>query len=224
VHARAVSRALGLEETRKSRPASAALIARKLMLLDCVVGEADVTWYATEYDKVALFAQQFGVPEADLPQRVYEAEQADDGTITRYFPHNLPMYVTPDAIVHLVYLALDVTARGLEQFLFDHALLIRHLPQWAVVCLRPAHLGPLPRAEAAFRRSVSPVATATQGSASLARHFHVRRAVDQGELANVSVAELYAFRAAQRRLSTPAVEQQYREWLRSGDSRQPWRA
>ncbi len=217
LHHRSVYRALDVDTPRKRTPASPALIARKLMLLDVVLGEPAATWYATEQEKVSLFSQAFHVPEPDLPKRVYEAEHAVDGQTTRYFAHNLPIFVRDgDPAVHFVYLAVDVTARGLEQFLIDHAALMHHLPRWVVVCVRPAHLGPLPGAQVSFEHFVSPVAKATNGNASLARYFMTRRAIEQDQLAGLSVAELYQFRAAKRRFSSPAVEQQYRVWLSGG--------
>ena len=82
--------------------------------------------------------------------------------------------------------------------------------------MRPTHLGPLPGAEASFEHCVSPIAKATNGDASLVRYFTTRKAIEQDQLADLSVAELYQFRAAKRRFSGPAVEQQYRTWLASG--------
>ena len=63
--------AIGQNDNRNRRRTSAALIARKLMLLDYVLAHRDVDWYATEADKVALFTGPFAVPALDLPQRIY---------------------------------------------------------------------------------------------------------------------------------------------------------
>ena len=47
--------AINQDDNRNRRRTSPALIARKLMLLDYVLGEPNADWYATEQDKVALF-------------------------------------------------------------------------------------------------------------------------------------------------------------------------
>src|ERR1051326_6046291 len=52
LHAKSLYRVLEQSENRNRRAASAALIARKLMLLDLVLTKPDVDWYATEEDKV----------------------------------------------------------------------------------------------------------------------------------------------------------------------------
>ena len=205
----------GLEEPRKSRPASAALIARKLMLLDCVVGEADVTWYAPNTTRWRCSPSQFGCLSRTATARVRGRKRPTTAR-SRDTSRTILRCTSTRCNRAPGYLAM-MSRRRARAIPFDHALLIPSSAAVAVVCSATGPPRAAPGAEAAFRRCVSPVATATKGSASLARHFHVRRAVDQGELANVSVAELYAFRAAQRRLSTPAVEQQYREWLLSGD-------
>ena len=49
------------------------------MLLDYVLEQRDVEWYATEDDKVAFFTSRFGVPLLDVPQRVYVAPRRDRG-------------------------------------------------------------------------------------------------------------------------------------------------
>ena len=73
LHARSIYRALGQDHNRNRRNASAALIARKIMLLDFVLGHPEVEWMATERDKVEMFAERCGVPLADLPQRAFPA-------------------------------------------------------------------------------------------------------------------------------------------------------
>ena len=59
LHARSIYRALQQDDNRNRRRTSAAAIARKLMMLDFVIGEPGVDWYATEADKVAFFTQRW---------------------------------------------------------------------------------------------------------------------------------------------------------------------
>jgi hypothetical protein len=91
--ARSLYRAIDQEENRNRRHTSPALIARKLMVLDYVLGHHEREWYATEQDKVALFTARFDVPIGDLPHRVYTATDGVAGPTTRYFVQKLPIYL-----------------------------------------------------------------------------------------------------------------------------------
>ena len=153
LHARSLYRVLRQEDNRNRREGSAALIARKLMVLDYVLSHGDVEWVATEQDKVELFAERIGVPTGDLPQRVFAAADAGGLPTTRYFPHKLPLAMVGDPpVVHFVSLVTDTTGRGLEQFLQDHAALLRRLPAWSVIAVGPDAALRLANCEGAFAR------------------------------------------------------------------------
>jgi hypothetical protein len=62
LRASAIYDPIGQPDNRNRRSASAALIARKLMILDYVLAHPNVEWLATEEDKVAFFITRFGVP------------------------------------------------------------------------------------------------------------------------------------------------------------------
>jgi len=49
------------------------------------------------------------------------------------------------------------------------------------------------------------------------RYFVTRRAVEQNDLAQLSVADLNHFREARHRLADPLVETRYARWLVVGD-------
>lgn len=130
LHARTIYRALGQDENRNRRAASAALIARKIMVLDYVLGHPELDWLATEADKVDLFADRCAVPRFDLPQQVFTASSTAGPRTTRYFTHKLPVAMAGDPpVAYFVYLVTDATGRGLEQFLADHARLLRGSPR-----------------------------------------------------------------------------------------------
>jgi hypothetical protein len=218
VHARSVYRAIGQDDNRNRRHTSPALMARKVMLLDFVLSEPDVSWFATEEDKVALFTTRLDVPPLALPCRIYEAA-SENGRTTRYFVHKLPVYVAREpGVVHFVYLAMESTADGLQQFLVDHASLFNHLPRWSVVCLRPGHLGLLPGCEQAFEQFLrGRLDVPRRGGEALAQYFTVRHSIEREQLAQLSVADIYEFRAAKRRFSAAALERLYSDWLVSGN-------
>ena len=219
LHAKPIYRALAQTDNRNRRHASPALIARKLMLLDFVLSEREVDWFATEEEKVDLFTGRYGVNIQDLPGRHYDsADQARPGT-TRCFVHKLPIYLAGDPLVpHFVYLAMDGTAGAFEQFLRSHGRLFARLPGWVVACVKPVHLRHTGTHEAVFQRFVDgKTAASRQTETQLLRYFHARRLVEGDQLSRLTVAELYDYRAARRRFSTPAFERLYVTWLSDGD-------
>jgi hypothetical protein len=220
LHSRTLYRVLRQEHSRNRRQASAALIARKLMILDYVLSRPEVEWAATEEDKLDLFAERLGIPRDDLPQRVFAGSEPDAGQTTRYFPHKLPVAVVGDPpVVHLVSLVADTTGRGLEQFLQDHAGLLRHLPAWCVIAVGPEVSLRLAGCDAVFERFLaSPLATLSAHLDDLRWYFGTRRAVDAGDVARLSLPDIERFRRLRERFGAPAFTQLYDRWVSAGDS------
>jgi hypothetical protein len=187
LHHWSLYRALGQEENRNRRHVAAALIARKLMLLDVVLSATDAEWIATEADKVALFTERLRVPLVDLPRRTFVSRGANPRT-TRYFIQKLPIALVGDPpVVHLVYLATDGGTVPFEWFLREHARLLSGLPAWVVVVAHPSRVSATPVWDAVFRRFVSGDSAVTAARVcDLERYFVTRKAVEQNELARRS--------------------------------------
>jgi hypothetical protein len=219
LHARTIYRVLRQEHSRNRRQASAALIARKLMLLDYVLSRSEVAWAATEEDKLDLFAERFGIPLADLPQRAFAASAPEVEPTTRYFPHKLPVALAGDPpVVHFVSLVTDTTGRGLEQFIQDHASLLRHLPAWCVIAVGPAASLRLAGCDAVFERFLpSPLATLTAHLDDLRWYFATRQSVEAGDVARLSVSDIERFRRLRERFNAPAFGSLYDRWTAGGD-------
>jgi hypothetical protein len=219
LHAKSLYRALHQDENRNRRTLGLALIARKLMLLDFVLGEASGEWFATEQDKVALFRDRFQVPLANLPRRVYRSRNGQTEPTARYFVHKFPIYVTGD-VVHFVCLVTDVTGQAFTQFVWDHDSLLRRLPAWAIVAVGPTHFGGLGRCEVVFDRymegSLRPVAV--ERGQELRWYFATRRAVEQHDVGALSVTMVDRFHAARRQFASAVVDNLYADWLVHGDA------
>ena len=84
---RAVYRALGAEDIRHRRIASAEVLLRRLLSLDYVMGHTGQAWLPTEPEKVAAF-EALGLDRRVLPVRVYRGAAGDT---RRYFPLKLPV-------------------------------------------------------------------------------------------------------------------------------------
>jgi len=217
--ARPFYRVLGQEHNRNRRAASAALIARKLMVLDFVLSHSHAQWIATEEDKVQLFAERLNVPRADLPQRAFAAADNRDRPTTRYFPHKLPVAMVGDPpVVHFMVLITDTTGRALEQFLQDHADLFRRLSAWSVVAVGPSASLNVADCEGAFARFLkSPVVPFSERIDDLRWYFTSRRSVDDGELSRLSMSDIDRFRQLRRSFNSAPFEALYRAWIVRGD-------
>ena len=107
--------AIAQDDNRNRRRTSAALIARKLMLLDYVLTHRDADWYATEVDKVALFTERFAVPMSDLPRREYASQSWQTPPTCRHFIHKLPISLTGDQPVTSFVFLLPIRPVRLSQ-------------------------------------------------------------------------------------------------------------
>jgi hypothetical protein len=216
--ARGIYRAIGEEDNRNRRQASAALIARRIMVLDYVLGHPQVEWLATERDKVDLLTKHFAIPHADLPQRMFAASTPASAATTRYFLHKLPVAVDGDPpVVSFVHLAIDGTGRGLQQFMADHARLFASLPQWTVVAISSSPAA-LAACEAAFARArARPVATSTTNVEDLRWFFTTRQVVDSGDLTRVSYADIDRYRSLRERFAAASFDTLYADWCQQGE-------
>lgn len=83
-------RLLGEPDHRHRRPMSVGRAVERLMVLDGVLAEADVTWLGLARDKVATFtAPPFCVPPDALPRTTVD-------NVVRPFPDPFPIGLAPD--------------------------------------------------------------------------------------------------------------------------------
>jgi hypothetical protein len=218
LQARAIYRAISEPELRNRREASAALIARRMMVLDYVLSHADVEWLSTEDEKVDLFAR-FGVPLRDLPQRASAVARSEASSATRYFRHEAPVAVLGDPpVATFVCLVTDTTGRTLEQFLRDHGRLFAWLPSWMVVAIGPSPTG-LRACEVAFERyRRRPIETVSATTDDLVWFFRTRQAVDHGDLTGLSVTAIDRFRTLREAFRRPVFDELYLAWQRDGEA------
>ncbi len=216
LHGRSLYAAIDEPDHRDRRPASPAQIARRLMLLDVVIARRDVPWFASEPEKVELFTRRFQVATLALPRRAATASAVGaDEAQAAYFPHHLPIFLSPDAVPHFVYVSTDGSDDAFATFLRDHTLLLRSLPRWGVLLVGTTPWPGLPKVFETFTASLK--ATVSGADDDLRWFFERRRLVDSGDLAQVSVFDLRRFRTLRQRFDSPAHERLYAEWLERGD-------
>ena len=211
--------AIGQNDNRNRRHTSAALIARKLMLLDYVLSESTAEWYATEADKVCVFTTRFGLSPADLPQRVYLARRQGDANTTRYFIHKLPIGVAGNPpVVSLMFLVTDTSGDAFEHFLRDHRRFLNRLTHFRIVAAAPQHIPGLPACTAALRRFVAEVERprAAEEISELEFYFTMRDQFERNDLPRLSSALIARWHDARRRFSAAEFEQLYPRWKEEG--------
>jgi hypothetical protein len=205
LHASAIYDPIGQADNRNRRSASAALIARKLMILDYVLAQPHVEWFATEEDKVALFTMRFDVSPYDLPQRVYIAPRRNTPSTVRYFVHKLPIFVSADSpIISLVWLVTETSGDAFEQFLRDHVRLLSRVPQWRIVAVAPRHIPGLPACAPALERVMRSVASPrpTEDCDGLRLYFTRLDQVERNDVGRVTGAELQEFYKLRQRFES----------------------
>jgi hypothetical protein len=221
LQASAVYDAIGQADNRNRRSASAALIARKLMILDYVLEHRDVEWFATEEEKVSLFTTRFGVPVLDLPQRVYIAPRRDSPPTIRYFIHKLPIFIRQHPpIVWFVWLVTDTSGEALEQFLHDHVRLFAHLPRWRVVTVAPRHIPGLPACAPALERVIVAVRLPRpiEECDALRAYYGRLDQIERNDLGRVSLEEIQRFQKTRQRFEGNDFEVLFQRWKTDGDA------
>jgi hypothetical protein len=213
--------AIDQDDNRNRRRTSAALIARKVMLLDYVLAHRDVDWYATEADKVALFTGPFAVPALDLQQRIYVSRLRQTPPTFRYFIHKLPIGLAGDPpVLSFVFLVTDSTGQAFEQFLKDHLALLNHIPRWRIVAVAPRHIPGLPACEVALRRVVAYVQRPHRHTLAeldaLTFYFTTLDCLDRNDICHLSIASLNKFRETRPRFAAAEYEVLFQRWKVDG--------
>ena len=205
--ARPLYAALGEENNRNRRHTSPALIARKLLLLDFVLGLPDHDWYATESDKRELLVNRLGVPDAALPQRTYTSPRPTPpqgaAHTTRYLVQKLPIFLTgPPETVNFVCAVTDAHASAIEAFVRDHDALLRCLPRWTLHAVLPRTGASQEACARAYTRALRTTSMAAVSAADLAWFNRVRGRVENGDLRDLGVADLQKYRELNRHVGT----------------------
>jgi hypothetical protein len=221
LHASAIYDPIGQPDNRNRRSASAALIARKLMLLDYVLGQPNVDWFATEDDKVQLFTNEFGVRPIELPQRVYVARLRDAPPTIRYFIHKLPIFMAKDSpVVSFIWLVTETSGEAFEQFVHDHVRLLSHLPEWRIVAVAPRHIPGLPACKPALDRVIAAVERprSTAECDALRAGFRTLDEIEGDGVSRLTVGEINAFRMTRDRFERHEFDSLFQRWKVQGDS------
>jgi hypothetical protein len=212
IHAKALYRAIGETDNRNRRPVALPRAIERIMLLDAVIAHPEVTWLATEREKVAHFTRDSRLRPQDLPHLRFGNER---GMTLRYFPDKLPIGIEADGRGHVfVYLVTRRLPVDFRAFLHRHAEVLRTLSMWRIQLLFPRHLaGVMGRYEAAVEDELAtPLQSTTLDE--LKWFFEQRQ---KATISPALVAEA-RFRQAEEAFATPRFRVLYRTWQQYGDA------
>ncbi len=179
IFARAVYRALGAEDIRHRRIASAEVLLRRLLSLDYVMGHTGLPWLSTEPEKVSSL-EALGIERRILPVRVYRGAA---GETRRYFPLKLPVALDAGGAMFVYADPGHDTATALHSWGRAHrelwgALRERDRPVEAVAVVRSG--GEFERAEQVLGNWTDPARSPGRSKAS-ATGRRIRREIDRIE-------------------------------------------
>jgi hypothetical protein len=212
VHAKRLYDAIGEPNNRHRRPMALGRAIESLMVLDAVLAEPQVTWLATEQDKLAHFTLTAGLRREELPQLVFRNETSQT---VRYFPDKLPIGLHPDRRTHVFLYVVHRAAPGdFRVFLYRHVTLLRTLPRWTVRLLIPPHLHDVaPVYQRACEEELG-VRLAPDTVEELRWYFHQRR---QAAMDPATITDESRFRRSRRAFGAPRYRVLYRHWLLTGE-------
>lgn len=214
VHHRTLYDAIGEPHCRLRKPLALARAIENVMLLDAVIARPDVTWLATEREKVEHFSLRLGnrLHREEFPHLLFGEGKS---TTARYFPDRLPIGVDADGHGYLfLYLITRTVPVDFRPFLLRHADLFSALQRWTLQLLVPAHLSKAADlfVDAARQELGAPLRPMV--IEELRWYFGERRRL--ADKASLGVdAERY--QRASRAFGAPRYSVLYRTWTRVGD-------
>jgi hypothetical protein len=217
VHRRSLYDAIGERDSRLRRPTPIARAVERLMVLDAILATPDITWLATERDKLTHFTLllKSRLSRDELPHLTFGTDAAKT---VRYFPDRLPIGVDTDGQTHVfTYLVNRDVPVDFRPFLRRHSALFRGLPRWTVRLLVPRHLAEaVDLYEAAWREELaSPLRLST--AEELRWYFERRRRLADGE-AGSNGRDGARYSRARDAFGAPRYRVLYRSWLAHGPS------
>jgi hypothetical protein len=216
VHHRSLFEAIGEPHSRLRKPLALARAVENVMLLDAVIARPDITWLATERDKVEHFSLRVGhlLQRDEFPHLDFGDRGA---TTTRYFPDRLPIGVDPDGHGHVfLYLVTRRVPVDFRPFLLRHADLFRALPKWTLQLLVPAHFAEATDAflSAARQELAAPLRASVVDE--LRWYFNERQRIAAFDDSSRS-ADPARYQRVRRAFGAPRYRVLYRTWTRVGD-------
>jgi hypothetical protein len=140
VHHKRLYRVIGQPDSRLRKPLPDGRAMERLMVLDAVLARSEVTWLATEQEKLQHFTERLGTgfPREWYPHVAYGQPPS---VTRRYFVEHLPIGLADGGREHIfLYLGTSASSSDVRAFIHRHSELWRALPRWQLLVLLPPHL------------------------------------------------------------------------------------
>jgi hypothetical protein len=215
IHHKGLYRAIGEPDHRHRRRVTIPRAVERLMLLDVVLDQAEVTWLATTREKLQYFVMEHQCGLIDLP-----SVMCGEGSrqTARYFIEKLPIgRGTRDQEVVFVYLVTDPRIESFRRFLASHRRLFQRLQCWTLQLVFPWFLA---SNQARFERAAT-VLFALPLRPVVVDEFRwfceQRRVLEQTRTA-LPAALQGRYARARRAFGEPRFSDAYHQWLEHGDA------
>jgi hypothetical protein len=215
VHHKGLYRAIGEADNRHRRRFTMPRAVERLMLLDVVLGQTDVTWLATEREKVQYFVREHQCDHGDLPfLRFGEGSRQT----VRYFTDKLPIGRGPhDREVVFVYLVANPQTEPFRRFLSRHHRVFHRVRRWTLQVVFPWFLG---ASQERFERAARELFAEPLRLAIVDEfrwYCEQRRLVEQARMpVPITIRERYA--RAQRAFGERRLTDTYHRWVEGGNA------
>jgi hypothetical protein len=188
----------------------------RLLLLDFVLANQDLTYLETEQDKVNFFCQELRIPQNCLPAKVYEGSAPAQQTI-RYFVDKFPLFVRPPLSGLPPVVTFSYVDSGFEKpshfasHLAAYQPLFRQLHRFRFlyIATKEAYFHGI---EQRFRFILKQPLEADLVNEIL-RYFQIRKRWDNHEYIIPVAEDLEFLRDARERFRNENVERLYKSWL-----------
>lgn len=214
--------ALDEHDNRNRREKQPATIKNKLMALDFVLEHQELSYLATEAEKVEYFTSIAHVPLENLPAKRYQSPRTGQSTL-RYFVEKFPIFVsapgTDEPSVRFCYVDEGVVSTdGFKTFLAHYQPLFSSLTGYRIV-----YVAALPYLAEKARRtfegnqrngSTAPLDPLTR---DLLNYFQDRRKYEARDFSGFDTARIVHYREQKQRFVGFGFDDLYRLWLEEGD-------
>jgi len=190
------------ENLRNRKRHSFEFMRTRLVLLDFVLANQDLTYLETEQDKVNFFCQELGIPEDSLPAKVYEGAARGQQTI-RYFVDKFSLFLAPPLSGVPPVVTFSYVDSGFERqssfasHLAAYQPLFRQLHRFRFLCIATRE-GYFREVEQRFRSFFKQPLEADLGNEIL-RYFQIRKRWDNHEYIIPVTEDLEFLRDARER-------------------------
>lgn len=206
--------AIGRDNVRFRRVHSTEYIRTRLIALDFVLRNQDVTYLETEEQKLTFFCHRMEINKKILPHKRYSG--AIKGEFTdRYFVDKFPMFYNPNPSVSSVvtFSFIDPGFESTDSFrthLDAYLTLFTKLPQLRLyyIATRDTNFERAKKLfQGMFQRHWDPDAPF-----GLLQYFRTRRLWDEKQYSKVNDRDIEFLNQAQERFGDPGIQELYRKW------------